>query len=103
MRAHKLAWRALRAAAQQQWQQSRRDFFAMAITSAAFRAAKGAYARMTLEAETEKLNWRGALHKAQAARTAHASARAVLRVARREQEKLACLADELKSALRMSE
>lgn len=98
LREHKLATRGLRAAADAQWQQARRDFFAMAIGSAAYQGARGAYARMRGLAAAELLAWREAHRAARQAGAAYAAARAVLRQARRAQEKLTLLRDEARRA-----
>ena len=94
----KRGWRSAVLEAQQYWQQVRSGFFQMTITSGKFRQSKEAYDRMKQNASLQRLE---ACRQARSSREdgrAYFAAHQVLADARRQQEKLTILRDELRAS-----
>ncbi len=98
LRAHKLQWRDAVEAAQAFWREARARFFAMESSSGQFRAAKGGFNRLKLQAAQHLLEWRETLAACGAAGAAFFAARQRLFQAKHQQEKLNLFRDQLRLA-----
>lgn len=84
--------------AQQCWQQARRDFFDMSISSGQFRAAKAAFKKMQAAAAEMRVLARAAAKESRLARVAYFRARTTLAEVRKQAEKLDLMSEELRRA-----
>ena len=94
--AMKERWREAVQDAKDFWQQSRADFFSMAITSGGFRKAKAVYERMKKQAAQLHLEARESVRPCKATRLEFFDARRRLLDANRQHEKLGMLRDEIR-------
>ncbi|PFH10315.1 hypothetical protein BCF11_2733 [Collimonas sp. PA-H2] len=94
----KRGWRAALQEAQQYWRQARSSFFQMAITSGKFRQSKAAYDRMKQSASLQRLAACQLATSCKDDGRAFFAAHQVLADARRQQEKLTILRDELRAS-----
>ncbi len=95
--AAKLRWREAVAKTQEQWQQARRQFLNMTITSGQFRSAKAAYERMKREVAQFYLDCQNQLQRCREAGGKFFEARWAVLDANRQQEKLSLLRDEMRT------
>jgi hypothetical protein len=100
LRLTKLLWRGARQAASDHWDHARQQFFAMETDSRQFRAAQGGFERMKRETGQRLLAWRDNVAGSRAAGSAFFAAHDRLRQARRQQEKLDMLREQMQLAER---
>lgn len=100
LRQAKLLWRGARLAADQHWQNARRQFFAMETDSRQFRADQGGYERMKRDTGQRLLAWRESAVAGRAAGAVFFAAHRQLREARRQQEKLDILREHIRATER---
>ncbi|MET3133331.1 hypothetical protein AAKU55_003621 [Oxalobacteraceae bacterium GrIS 1.11] len=91
-------WRLALQLAQDFWQGARKQFFAMEITSGQFRAAKGGFKRLTVQAAQRHLECREILRDCRVAGSAFFAAKQRLFQAKHQQEKLNLFRDQLRLA-----
>lgn len=89
------AWRAAERRTHREWSEARAAFFAMRSTSGQFRAAKARYERARADSALQAAAARGAVPGCRAAGRRFFAACAALAAARKRQEKLALLEQEL--------
>lgn len=103
LRQAKCSWRDAMQQAQQYWQEARTSFFQMTITSGKFRQSKAAYDRMKENAALQRLAARELVASCRDGGHVFFAAHQVLADARRQQEKLSILRDELRSLAQQAE
>lgn len=96
LRTQKQRWRDAVQAYKDFWQQSREDFFRMALTSGQFRKAKAIYERMKQEAAQMRVDCLEVVGRCKQGRSGFFEARRRVLQASRQQEKLGILRDELR-------
>jgi hypothetical protein len=96
LRMQKQRWRDAVQAYKDFWQQSREDFFRMALTSGQFRKAKAIYERMKQEAVQMHVDCLEVVSRCKQGRSGFFEARRRVLHANRQQEKLGILRDELR-------
>ncbi|CDG82300.1 hypothetical protein [Janthinobacterium agaricidamnosum] len=103
LRAYKLVWRQSVLDAQQFWQHSRADFFAMRTSSGEFFNARRVYTKMRGISDQALLAWREALLPCRQAGRVFFEAKLAVRLARLNQEKLSMVRDSIALQHRLQE
>jgi hypothetical protein len=85
------------------WQQACKQFFSMVTTSGEFRRAKAGYGRMKEHAAQLYLECQQSVQRCRSARTTFFEVRARVRTAKRQQEKLGMLRDEMRILTQQNE
>lgn len=96
LREAKLAWRAALESTRQFWAQARKDFMSMNTTSGGYQKSRAQYERMKLAAADERMLCLQALDQCRVRRGMFFAARARVLGAKRQQEKLTIIRDELR-------
>jgi hypothetical protein len=96
-------WRDMMARTQAQWQQSRREFMQMTLTTGQFNRAKALYKRMQAESAQLYLRCQEWVQRCRQARSVFFEARRKVLEANRQQEKLCVLRDEMRAQAQMME
>jgi hypothetical protein len=103
LREQKEGWRAAVQAYKDFWDQSRKDFFSMSLTSGQFRKAKAIYERMKKEAAQMHADCIEIVQRCKEGADAFFEARRCVVRANKQQEKLGILRDEIRRANRPPE
>ncbi|RAM67033.1 hypothetical protein RB25_07490 [Herbaspirillum rubrisubalbicans] len=90
-------WRDMLARTQEQWQQSRREFMQMTLTTGQFNRAKALYKRMQAESAQLYLRCQEWVERCRQARAVFFEARRKVLEANRQQEKLSVLRDQMRA------